>query len=535
MIFGEGRVTKPTSLEEGSSSFGDALTASFQEALSDNVGTKILEWNDKRNLRQNAIDQGKKFIPKDEAQSIAQKQGVNVNNLPDSIDEDSLNFLIERQYKKKVRNEVMASADSGFANITGGLAGSLIDPLNIATAFIPVVGQAKMAAIAARATLGARLAGRAAVGAIEGAVGATLLEPASYLLSQELGDDYTVANSFANIAFGTALGVGLHTAVGAGIEIKNKAFPELTPVQKLSKQFDNMNVEQRQSYIKSAIAQMQEDRPINIDLIDTAHKAEVKAKMDDLDLKIKQARTLGDEDSVAIFTEKYEALNTQLDGAAYNNQTVDNVEAVAAAEPKKLDGNYIERNFESPEEGKAQIEAQVKQAIEKKEAVTFKGEKVVDIKEDSIVLQNGEKVKFDEAIKEGIDLESRNPKNQAEIIAEGQAINDSRGKVNPIPADLQKMAKESATEPMSKFVDNEIDAKQEQTMQTLVKKDHTDSYEVAKREVDEVVNEAIENAKITGEDLVPVMDELNAYVKSVDDYTDFMRKVATCAISKGTK
>lgn len=535
MIFGEGRISKPTSLEEGSSTFGDALSASFNEAISDNVTTKLLEWNDLRNKKQEAIDQGKKFIPKNEAQAIAQKQGVNVNNLPDSIDEDSLNFLIERQYKKKVRGEVIQSANSGFANITGGLAGSLVDPLNVATAFIPVVGQAKMAAIAARTTLGARLAGRAAVGAIEGAVGAAILEPASYALSQELGDEYTVANSFMNIAFGTVLGAGLHTAVGAGVEVKNKMFPELSPIQKLSKQFDNMSPEQRQNYIKAAIAQIQEDRPISIDLVDTAHKVEVQSKLDDLDLKIKQARSIGDENSVAVFTEKYEALKIQLDDISYKNDALKNVDQVVAVEPKKLDEAYIKNNFENVNEGKLEIEKQVKQAISKQDAVSFNGQKVIDIKDDAIILQNGDSVKLDQAIKEGIDLESRNPKNKAEVIAEGQAINDSKGRINPTPADMQKMAKEIDTAPMSKFIDNEINAKQDQVLNELSTKDHTDSYEIAKREVDEVVNEAIERAKINGEDITPIMDELNAYVKSVDDYSDFMQKVAVCAVSKGTK
>lgn len=535
MIFGEGRITRPVGLEEGSSSFGDALTASFQEAISDNVTTKALEWNDLRKLKQEAIDSGKKFIPKAEAQSIAQKQGVNVNNLPDSIDQDSLNFLIDRQYKKKLRNEIVSSANSGLASITGGIAGSLVDPLNIGTAFIPVVGEAKLAAIAARATVGARLAGRAAVGAIEGAAGAALLEPASYTLSQQLGDEYTVANSFANIAMGTVLGAGLHTAVGAGIEVKNKYFKELTPVQKLSKQFDNMTIEQRQSYIKAAVAQIQEDRPISIDLVDTAHKADIQKQLDDVDLKIKQARSIGDEDSVAILTKKYETLSTQIEDISYRTKELDQQEQVVATEPKKIDEEYIRNNFEKTEDGVETAKAQIKQAIEKQDAVTFSGEKVTEIKDNNIVLENGKEIPMEQAIKEGVVLESRNPKNEADIIAEHQTIEDSRYKPNPITSDLQQMVKQADTQPMSKFIDNEIDAKQTKIMEELPKTDHTSSYEIAKREVDNVVNEVKELAKINGEDISPILKEMDNYIKEIDDYSDFMKKVSVCASNKGTK
>jgi len=534
MIFGEGRVTRPVSLEEGSSSFGDALTASFQEAISDNVSTKALDYFEKRNIEDKALREGKRFMPKEEAQSIAQKQGVEIQNMPDSIDEDSLNFLINRQYKKKVRNEIISSSGSSLASITGSIAGSLTDPLNIATSFIPVVGQAKIAAIAARAGLGARIAGRAAVGAVEGAVGAAFLEPASYLLSQELGDDYTVANSFANITIGTVMGAGLHTVVGAGVEIKNKVFPELTPIQKLSKQFDNMSVEQRQNYIKSTVAQMIEDRPIDVGLVDAANKVEVKAKLDELDLKIKQARSLNDESSVNILTQKYEALALQLDDASIPPVKLETPEIVAATDPKKIDSEYIKKNFENEVEGRQNAIEQIKQAVAKQDAVTFKDSPVVKIEGESLVLQSGEKVDINKAVDEGVVLESRNPTNQSEINVEGQAILDSKMKAVPNASELQKIVNDSQTLPMSKFIDQDIDTKNAQAQETLAPRDHTDSYEAAKREVDYAVQEAIESAKASGAEIEPIIKEMDAYVKEVDEYADFMRKVAGCAIVKGS-
>jgi len=100
----------------------------------------------------------------------------------------------------------------GAAKLAVGIGTSFLDPINIGASFIPVFGQARFAAIAART--GFKTA-RAVRGGVEGAVGATLLEPIVYGSAQKVQADYDLVDSFMNIGFGTIIGSGLHVGAGA--------------------------------------------------------------------------------------------------------------------------------------------------------------------------------------------------------------------------------------------------------------------------------------------------------------------------------
>lgn len=118
------------------------------------------------------------------------------------------------------RLDVMRRAQVGvtgeLAGFAAGLAVSALDPLNLASAFVPVVGPARYALWLERAgTAGGRAAVRAGVGAAEGAAGAVLLEPLVYGVAKAEQADYGAVDSLLNLAFGTALGGGLHVAGGA--------------------------------------------------------------------------------------------------------------------------------------------------------------------------------------------------------------------------------------------------------------------------------------------------------------------------------
>lgn len=118
------------------------------------------------------------------------------------------------------RQDVFRRAQGGFfetaARLGVGLGVSMIDPLNIASAFIPVVGPARYALWLERAGSGLARAGvRTGVGAAEGAAGAALLEPIVAGVAHREQRDYTAMDSFLNVAFGTVLGGGLHAGGGA--------------------------------------------------------------------------------------------------------------------------------------------------------------------------------------------------------------------------------------------------------------------------------------------------------------------------------
>ena len=99
----------------------------------------------------------------------------------------------------------------GAAKFATGLVTSMVDPINVAASFIPVFGQTNFTRLVAKQGF---TKARAVRGAVEGAVGATLVEPIVYGVAQSLQADYDMYDSFLNVTFGTVLGSGLH--VGAG-------------------------------------------------------------------------------------------------------------------------------------------------------------------------------------------------------------------------------------------------------------------------------------------------------------------------------
>jgi hypothetical protein len=90
------------------------------------------------------------------------------------------------------------------------------DPINVASAFIPIMGELRYGKVLAAAgdSLTARLATRAAVGAGQGAVGQAALEPLDWWAHTQEGRDFGMSDVLHNIMFGAALGGGLHAGGG---------------------------------------------------------------------------------------------------------------------------------------------------------------------------------------------------------------------------------------------------------------------------------------------------------------------------------
>lgn len=136
------------------------------------------------------------------------------------ITEDALNTLMSRKDIERRRQEVFGQAEGGIgqgaARLGIALGTGLIDPLNVATAFIPVVGEARYTSMLAKAgsTLG-RTGVRAGVGAVEGVAGAALIEPIIAGSRRYEQADYGMADSLLNVSFGGLFGAGLHSVGGA--------------------------------------------------------------------------------------------------------------------------------------------------------------------------------------------------------------------------------------------------------------------------------------------------------------------------------
>ena len=129
---------------------------------------------------------------------------------------DQAKVVIDTKRAELVRQAVTARAPSGVvaAGVMFGanLLAMATDPLELATMFIPVVGQAGKAAAIARF---GRVGGRVAVGAVEGGVGQALTEPLYYGLSRQMQLDYEMSDSLLNIGVGFVFGGGVGAVAGA--------------------------------------------------------------------------------------------------------------------------------------------------------------------------------------------------------------------------------------------------------------------------------------------------------------------------------
>lgn len=167
------------------------------------------------------IDPDTPLLSADDARARIAESGLDLKVPDTGMRQGVLDILMSRKREELQRQVVMASAPRSAAplQILAGFAASAIDPINIAAAFVPVVGEARYTAMLARAGGAAgRFGVRAGVGAAEGAVGAAMVEPLILAASSQDQSDYDMADSLANIAFGSILGGGLHSLGGAAAD-----------------------------------------------------------------------------------------------------------------------------------------------------------------------------------------------------------------------------------------------------------------------------------------------------------------------------
>ena len=130
--------------------------------------------------------------------------------------QSTVDLLVDHKLKERERANKLSRGQTGVVagtlKFATGLGVSLADPINIASAFVPVVSQARFASLVARQGF---TTARLAKGVVEGAVGAALVEPIVYGVAQAEQADYGLMDSFLNVTFGTIIGGGLHVGVGA--------------------------------------------------------------------------------------------------------------------------------------------------------------------------------------------------------------------------------------------------------------------------------------------------------------------------------
>lgn len=211
------------SLTDYSSSASENFGAGFQRQWDTNpvafVGRGLRTFSEDWDARFGSGD----LVSADDAREEVKKRGLDLS-IPDGgisrYELDTLQYLKQREIGQETVSARPHGVGATMAGLSGGFAAGALDPINIASAFIPVVQEARVEAWLAQAgesTL-ARAAVRAKVGAIEGLVGAAAVEPINYVGAQSEQLNYGLTDSFVNIMFGGILGGGLHVLGGAAYD-----------------------------------------------------------------------------------------------------------------------------------------------------------------------------------------------------------------------------------------------------------------------------------------------------------------------------
>jgi hypothetical protein len=212
----ESSAGSPFFLERLTVPSGEVLEEQFAQAFEENPIMAVKRWNELREDQKT----GKRLTKAEADERIAQSHLVGHLNVDDNgITERALGTLMFRKQVELRRAEIFSRARGGFAEgaarLGVALATTAVDPINVGLGFVPIVGQARYARwLGAARGVAARAGVRAAVGSIEGAAGAALVEPLIYTSRRAEQADYDTVDSLMNVAFGSVFGAALHTSVG---------------------------------------------------------------------------------------------------------------------------------------------------------------------------------------------------------------------------------------------------------------------------------------------------------------------------------
>jgi hypothetical protein len=162
-------------------------------------------------------------LTQEEALGIIEESGLkgHLDIKEHGITDKALNILMERKNNELKLQALSARGPTGhgFAHFGVGFAASVVDPLNIASAFVPVVGAARYASMLHKAGGAAgRFGVRAKVGAVEGLAGAVAVEIPVVLAARQEQSDYGMHEALLNIGFGVLLGGGLSSVGGRVVD-----------------------------------------------------------------------------------------------------------------------------------------------------------------------------------------------------------------------------------------------------------------------------------------------------------------------------
>ena len=242
-----------------------------------------------------------------------------------------VDIMVKKKKRERERQSIMERGPKGSwnplsggfyvgaAKLAVGIGTSFLDPINIGASFIPIYGQARFARSIAKAkSMNVKSAKafrrtRLKKGALEGAVGATLIEPLVYGVAQRIQADYDLYDSFFNLAFGSVIGGGLHVGAGKLKDMNTNAnfqaririnrenlskgdngkpevdlYKEYYPDEVVNEmmRLDQMDSETRKLLLQKSIGDMQLDEPVNTGPIANADPTLNGTSTAELDLQL---------------------------------------------------------------------------------------------------------------------------------------------------------------------------------------------------------------------------------------------------------
>ena len=134
----------------------------------------------------------------------------NIMQFEESMSRDRAEYMVDRRREQMQRQFYQQNGPQNaavrFAGGAAGLISGMLDPLELAAAFVPVVGPVRYARMIKRF---GKVGGRVASGSIEGAVGGIITEPLNFLRSRNQQIDYTFYDALLNVGMGAMFGAGI--------------------------------------------------------------------------------------------------------------------------------------------------------------------------------------------------------------------------------------------------------------------------------------------------------------------------------------
>lgn len=231
--------------------------------------------------------------------------------VPDSPDMKGLHFtgalplsvaesMHDAKQEEIQRASIAGNQSGGFVPFVArqavGLAAGMLDPLNVAASFMPVVGEARLGAALARSfgeEAGGRLATAFGVGAARGAAGQAPLVALRYGMSQQEQADYTASNAMADLVMGTLLGGGLHTIVEGTHDWLGRRFrgtPEARVV--------DADPAAREAAMRASVGAVADGRPVDVAAYIRLHEPQPVIDQHLISLGVEEARLRGDRETL---------------------------------------------------------------------------------------------------------------------------------------------------------------------------------------------------------------------------------------------